>query len=126
MVTETTFLMRSGSTTLTCDVPKLNLRDDSAIEFYDCWRLAELLNDVLQNMDRLIVLPTGCGEHSLANCAPGVTVYAYLREYGQHTPTTLGFVPPPVRSLSSQALKEARNGVHGETFQKGSRNHSHR
>ncbi|XP_053549024.1 ovostatin-like [Bombina bombina] len=64
-----------------------NVVPDSEEAFVTC--LGDPLGLPLQNLQNLIQLPYGCGEHNLARMAPIIHVLEYLNATGQLTPEIL-------------------------------------
>ncbi|GJQ86520.1 hypothetical protein Trydic_g10420 [Trypoxylus dichotomus] len=69
---------------ITIDIPKNIVEDSEKIEIST---VSDLLGPLLTNMDRLIRLPTACGEQNLIHFVPDLILLNYLKSTGQKTPT---------------------------------------
>ncbi|XP_069099056.1 alpha-2-macroglobulin-like protein 1 [Pleurodeles waltl] len=48
--------------------------------------LGDIMGTALQNIDRLLTMPYGCGEQNMAKFAPNIYIMQYLRKTNQMTP----------------------------------------
>lgn len=74
---------RTFETNFTLDIPK-NIVDDSVR--IEAGAVGDLLGGSVKNLDKLIRLPTGCGEQSMLKFVPNIVVLDYLRASSQLTP----------------------------------------
>lgn len=74
---------RKFESNFTLDIPKNAVPDSVHIE---AGAVGDLLGGSVKNLDKLIRLPTGCGEQSMLKFVPNIVVLDYLRSSNQLTP----------------------------------------
>lgn len=74
---------RQFETNFTLDIPKNAVPDSVHIE---AGAVGDLLGGAVKNLEKLIRLPTGCGEQSMLKFVPNIVVLDYLRASNQLTP----------------------------------------
>lgn len=74
---------RDFKTNFKLDIPKNAVPDSVRIE---AGAVGDLLGGSVKNLDKLIRLPTGCGEQSMLKFVPNIVVLNYLRSSNQLTP----------------------------------------
>lgn len=74
---------RQFETNFTLDIPKNAVPDSVRIE---AGAVGDLLGGSVKNLDKLIRLPTGCGEQSMLKFVPNIVALDYLRASNQLTP----------------------------------------
>uniref|UniRef100_A0A6B2E4V8 CD109 antigen n=1 Tax=Phlebotomus kandelakii TaxID=1109342 RepID=A0A6B2E4V8_9DIPT len=65
------------------EVPKNAVPDSTHVEVSV---LGDLLGSTIENLDKLIRLPFGCGEQNMLNFVPNIVVLNYLKVTGKETP----------------------------------------
>lgn len=68
---------------LTVDVPDDIISDSLKIEI-NC--VGDLLGGTIKNLNKLIRLPSGCGEQNMLNFVPNIVILKYLKTVGQLKP----------------------------------------
>lgn len=74
---------RKFESNFTLDIPKNVVPDSMRIEI---GAVGDLLGGSVKNLDKLIRLPTGCGEQSMLKFVPNIVVLDYLKASNQLTP----------------------------------------
>lgn len=78
--------LKDGSSlekTLTAEIPDQAVADSVRAEI-TC--VGDLLGGTIQNLNRLIRLPSGCGEQNMLNFVPNIVILNYLNATGQSKP----------------------------------------
>lgn len=73
----------SLETTLDAEIPEEAVPDSVRAEV-TC--VGDLLGGTIQNINRMIRLPTGCGEQNMLNFVPNIVILNYLQATGQSKP----------------------------------------
>ncbi|XP_055710660.1 thioester-containing protein 1 allele R1-like isoform X3 [Phlebotomus papatasi] len=82
------------------EVPKNAVPDSTHAEVSV---LGDLLGSTIENLDKLIKLPYGCGEQNMLNFVPNIVVLNYLKVTGKQTP-----------EIEKKALKYMESGYQRE------------
>ncbi|XP_059619137.1 CD109 antigen-like isoform X4 [Phlebotomus argentipes] len=82
------------------EVPKNAVPDSVHVEVSV---LGDLLGSTIENLDKLIRLPYGCGEQNMLNFVPNIVVLNYLKVTGKETP-----------EIEKKALKYMESGYQRE------------
>ncbi len=89
-----------ASTDLTCDFPDGVIEGSTEVL---ATVIGDLLGKALENLERLIRLPRGCGEQTLISLAPNIYVYEYLSVSDQLTP-----------ALESKLIEFIKSGIQNQ------------
>ncbi|XP_055684022.1 thioester-containing protein 1 allele R1-like isoform X2 [Lutzomyia longipalpis] len=89
-----------ATASLPFEVPKNAVPDSVHVEVSV---LGDLLGSTIENLDKLIRLPFGCGEQNMLNFVPNIVVLNYLKITGKQTP-----------EIEKKALKYMESGYQRE------------
>ncbi|XP_037033232.1 CD109 antigen-like [Bradysia coprophila] len=106
---------------LSIDIPKISVPDSTRIEIL-C--VGDLLGGTIKNFEKLIRLPTGCGEQNMMNFVPNIVILDYLTNSHQLTAEVEGrakkFMEIGYQRELSYKHKDGSFSAFGESDESGS------
>ncbi|XP_037033233.1 CD109 antigen-like [Bradysia coprophila] len=106
---------------LSIDIPKIAVPDSTRIEIL-C--VGDLLGGTIKNFEKLIRLPTGCGEQNMMNFVPNIVILDYLTNTHQLTAEVEGrakkFMEIGYQRELSYKHKDGSFSAFGESDESGS------
>lgn len=107
--------------TLSIDVPKTALPDSTRIEI-KC--VGDMFGGTMENLEKLIRMPSGCGEQNMLNFVPNIVILNYLKNTRQLTPQIEGklksYMEIGYQSELKYQHKDGSFSAFGEMDQSGS------